>query len=415
MSLLNCQHGLSREEFGLWGYGDSNVTMNFVSLNINGVSDRRKANWIRKLKSIVKADFVGIQETHQANLSEIDIRCFWDRSNMCAASVDSVGRSGGLLSIWNPDVFQVNQMVKNQRFLLLSDVLSGVDARVHVLNVHAPNDPRNRRSLWAVLSELIGQSGEMWILLGDFNEVRSEGERVNSIYDRGASDAFNSFIANAGLFEYSMIGDSDIVDNVVSPPYGDDDASLLDLVGSLKKLKLDIKKWRKSAIEAENQELKDLADSIEKIENKAISSQLSDVEKCSRIDLRIKLDKLERKKASDLQQKARANWLKFGDENSAYFHNSVSVNLLRNRINGLMFNNRFVSDPVELQEEIRLWFKKLFSEPIRRRPDFSALGVSVIPDHSKSSLCDSFSEEEVFLALKNCDGGKAPGPDGFTL
>ncbi|KAJ0901627.1 putative RNA-directed DNA polymerase [Helianthus annuus] len=468
--------------------------MNFVSININGVTDRRKGLWIRKIKRQVKADFVGIQETHQAGLSDFAIRSFWDRSNMCAAAVDSVGRSGGLLSIWNPDVFTVDQVVKNQRFLLLSGVLSGVDGRVNVIKLHAPNDPVNRRSLWADLLELIGQSMELWILLGDFNDVRSEEERVNWRFDRGAMEAFNGFIDNAGLLEFPMAGGkftyisghkdikfskldrflvseavmntwpnarvevhkrslsdhcpislfvsavdfgpvpfkffnswtndkklSEIVDAVLRPTGEGAAGSSLgvdpfsDLVGSLKQVKMAIKKWRKEAAALENKELKEMVDSIDKIEHKALSQQLSDEEKSIRIDLRLKVDKLELKMASDLHQKARANWINFGDENSAYFHKIISVNVARNRISGLLFNDRFITDPYELKDEIRSWFKKLFSETIRCRPDFSGSGVPSIPVHLSSSLCDSFSEAEVLQAIKSCDGGKAPGPDGFTL
>ncbi|XP_022030273.1 uncharacterized protein LOC110931174 [Helianthus annuus] len=180
--------------------------MNFISVNLNGVSDPQKGLWIRNLKRKVRAEFIGIQESHQSGLSELVLRRFWDSSPMCIDTVDSVGRSGGLVSIWNLDIFLADQVIKNPKFLSVSGQLLGVNVKFNVINLHAPNDPNCRRSLWSDLTSLINQFDGAWILLGDFNEVRSEDERVNSRFDRGSSEAFNGFISSVGLMEYSMCG-----------------------------------------------------------------------------------------------------------------------------------------------------------------------------------------------------------------
>ncbi|KAM0071671.1 putative RNA-directed DNA polymerase [Helianthus debilis subsp. tardiflorus] len=116
-----------------------------------------------------------------------------------------------------------------------------------------------------------------------------------------------------------------------------------------------------------------------------------------------------------MQQKARGRRLKFGDENSSFFHKVVSINVAKSRINSLSFNDVAVSDPVLLKENIWRWFRKQFSEPIRRRPDFTNLGLPSLSEQWRQSLCESFSESEIFLAIKSCDGSKSPGPDGFSL
>ncbi|KAM0046974.1 putative RNA-directed DNA polymerase [Helianthus debilis subsp. tardiflorus] len=144
-------------------------------------------------------------------------------------------------------------------------------------------------------------------------------------------------------------------------------------------------------------------------------STISFEDKKLRIVSRVKLNHLESIKSKDLQQKASVKWLKFGDENSSFFHKMVSINSAKNRIQGLVFQNRMVMDPVELKEEIRLWFKKHFAEPIRRRPDFLKDRLPILTENNGRILCAQFSEKEVFEALRSCDGGKAPGPDGFSL
>uniref|UniRef100_A0A251UE24 Putative RNA-directed DNA polymerase, eukaryota, Reverse transcriptase zinc-binding domain protein n=1 Tax=Helianthus annuus TaxID=4232 RepID=A0A251UE24_HELAN len=468
--------------------------MNFVSINVNGLSDSRKGLWIRSVKSSLKADFLGLQETHLSNMSDFTISRLWDNSNMEAAVVDSVGRSGGLVSIWNPDVLSVDQIFKNHRYLILSGSMSGVEHRVNVVNLHAPNDSTNRRALWAELGGMINQDGGVWVLMGDFNEVRSEEERVNSRFDRGSSDAFNGFISSSGLLEYSMTGgkftyfsghsdvkmsklDRFLVNDlfmslwpnarsaVLRRSFSDhcpislscldidfgripfkffnswvEDQALVELVdkamaccnggnveniapGSwgvelvwfLKNIKDAIKKWRKDRSLNEKKKSMELLSVMERIENKASLGILTEEDKQLRMECRLKITKLESIKVKDLQQKSRANWLKHGDENSAYFHRAIAVNMARNRINGLLFQNRYITEPSEIKDETWRWFKNLFKEPIRRRPEFLSLDVPSISTPSGTFLCESFSEKEIWSAIKSCDGDKAPGPDGFSL
>ncbi|KAF5767270.1 putative Endonuclease/exonuclease/phosphatase superfamily [Helianthus annuus] len=96
--------------------------------------------------------------------------------------------------------------LQNHRFLLVSGKISGVEEKVNILNIHAPDEARLRKVLWEDLLVLINQMEGMWVIFGDFNDVRSEDERVNSRFDRGSFDVFNEFIMRASLFEFSMTG-----------------------------------------------------------------------------------------------------------------------------------------------------------------------------------------------------------------
>ncbi|KAJ0874585.1 putative RNA-directed DNA polymerase [Helianthus annuus] len=444
-------------------------------------------SWVRRLKCKVRADVIGLQETHKSELSEVFLRKFWDSSKLKAVSVNSVGRSGGLTLMWNPDIFCDEVTVKNHRFLLVSGKVSKVAERVNLVNIHAPNDASLRRALWSEISELFSQFDGVWILFGDFNEVRSADERVNSRFDSGAAEEFNGFISRLGLLEYPMTGgkftfisghsevklskldrflvndsfmsmwpsikvevhprglsdhcpislscnatdfgpipfkffntwvrDHKVVGIVKSvlaaDPGGDKADAVLSLV--LKQIKGEIKKWRKQVFQEENSEALEMSKIIEEIEFKASTGPVSNEDKNRRMILRLKLLDMERIKVKNLQQKARANWAKFGDENSSFFHKLLNVNIASSRINGLCFDNKTISDPVELKLEIKQWFKKFFSEPIRRRPKFCGEGLPRLSDCHIQSLSAQFSEQEVLLAIKSCDGGKAPGPDGFTL
>ncbi|KAF5822831.1 hypothetical protein HanRHA438_Chr01g0032291 [Helianthus annuus] len=173
---------------------------------------------------------------------------------------------------------------------------------------------------------------------------------------------FNSWVGEERLVK--------IVESISAVP-NDGELSDIFLANTLRNIKKEIKKLRQEVTVAENKEVKGMLDIIGKIEKKTESMPLTQIEKRTRVDLRVQLKKLEAIKVKNLQQKARVNWIRFGDENSSFFHRLINVNIVNNRINGLRFRDSWISDPIELKMEVRNWFKKQFLEPIRRRPKFA--------------------------------------------
>ena len=60
-------------------------------------------------------------------------------------------------------------------------------------------------------------------------------------------------------------------------------------------------------------------------------------------------------------------------------------------------------------------FKDLLTDPGGWHPSMEGLDFNRIGDEEAARLEESFSEDEVFLALSDLNGNKAPGPDGFPL
>lgn len=50
--------------------------------------------------------------------NKIRVGRFWDRSRYEFEGVNAAGRSGGLLSIWDPQIFQCLETIKSSRFLV---------------------------------------------------------------------------------------------------------------------------------------------------------------------------------------------------------------------------------------------------------------------------------------------------------
>ncbi|KAD7477694.1 hypothetical protein E3N88_00830 [Mikania micrantha] len=149
---------------------------------------------------------IGDEETQFMDNSRLPIKQFWGNKQLASDFVNARGRSGGLLSIWDPGVFVKHGVNKGDNFLHVFGSVAGVEDLFNIVNIYAPQDVSQKLALWGSLINLMSEFYGLWILLGDFNEVRSCSERRNSEFDhRGARD-FNAFIFEAGLHEYRMGG-----------------------------------------------------------------------------------------------------------------------------------------------------------------------------------------------------------------
>lgn len=69
--------------------------MNCITLNVRGVGEDHKVNWIQRLKYIYKISVFGIQETQISNAEVIDVARCWGSNAFKHAGVNAVGRSRG--------------------------------------------------------------------------------------------------------------------------------------------------------------------------------------------------------------------------------------------------------------------------------------------------------------------------------
>ncbi|RVW54967.1 Transposon TX1 uncharacterized 149 kDa protein [Vitis vinifera] len=94
------------------------------------------------------------------------------------------------------------------------------------------------------------------------------------------------------------------------------------------------------------------------------------------------------------RQKSRQIWLKEGDKNMGFFHKMANSNSRRNCLKKI---------------------KDLLLDPGGWHPSMSSLEFDSIGREEAARLEEMFSLEEVYLALSELNGDKAPGPDGFPI
>ncbi|XP_022040898.1 uncharacterized protein LOC110943457 [Helianthus annuus] len=118
----------------------------------------------------------------------------------------AAGRSGGVVSLWDPNIFKVQDSIKHPNFLLSVGVMKGSNKAVNVINVYTPQNVTQKKSLWDVIGGLLGSMSGRWVILGDFNAVRCLEEMMNSKFNKKCASNFNNFIIYNGLREFDMKG-----------------------------------------------------------------------------------------------------------------------------------------------------------------------------------------------------------------
>nr|GFC33383.1 RNA-directed DNA polymerase, eukaryota [Tanacetum cinerariifolium] len=154
--------------------------MNCLSLNIQGLGSKAKKNWIRELCNKNKVSFLSIQEIKAENVLNTEIKSLWGNTNSDAIVSKSLGNSGGLLCVWDPNSFQKDNHIISDNFIALFGKWRANQTRMLIVSVYAPQAVSLKRKLWSYLSSLINRWNEECIVLGDFNEVGRKEERWGS-------------------------------------------------------------------------------------------------------------------------------------------------------------------------------------------------------------------------------------------
>ncbi|XP_071727262.1 uncharacterized protein [Rutidosis leptorrhynchoides] len=108
--------------------------------------------------------------------------------------------------VWDHSIFKVNQAIEGEFDLAAKGLVEGIDSEVAIVNVYGPHTTAKKTRFLSELEKLLQFKDMPWILCGDFNEVRSQGERLNTVFNQNRVDIFNLFINNNRLIEVPLEG-----------------------------------------------------------------------------------------------------------------------------------------------------------------------------------------------------------------
>lgn len=90
------------------------------------IGETHKVRWVKRVKVCNRISFLGLQETQLTNTDAIDVRGCWDSDEFWFSTIQSSGRLGVLLSIWDVNIFEVREIIKSNHFLITIGAWDGI-------------------------------------------------------------------------------------------------------------------------------------------------------------------------------------------------------------------------------------------------------------------------------------------------
>lgn len=147
-----------------------------------------------------------LQETKRADFDASYISKFCPRHLNKFAFLPSVGASRGLLAIWNGNMF-TNDIHEISSIAITVKFCSNASGPVfHLLNIYGPSTPTKKAAFVFWFYNIDTSVFEDWILVGDFNLIRTSENRNKSGGSVNDMMMFNDLIQHLDLVDIPFQG-----------------------------------------------------------------------------------------------------------------------------------------------------------------------------------------------------------------
>ncbi|KAF5931642.1 hypothetical protein HYC85_027813 [Camellia sinensis] len=348
-----------------------------------------------KIKQLVRernVDVLLLQESKRSSVDASFVKSIWPYEEMEFMGVDSEGSAGGLLSIWRPEVFKLTDCCCSKNFVLLSG-----------RQFTWCNTVEGER--WSRIDRFLLDS--RWLEIFSFKQwglPRTVSDHCPILLKEDERDwgpkpfkFLNPWLAHPSFMPaVKQIWEN----NQVSGWAG------FRLMRKLRDLRSHLRIWNKEVFGNIDALLKSAEEELHEWDLQAESGSLDDASIRSRREARSLVWKLCRDKARLWHQKSRVLWAQNGDKNTSRQR--------KNLLDSVCVEGECLEEPAQIKQAVVRHFSKQFKECWSARPKLSG-PFKVINSEAAAKLEVEFTEAEILVAIQDCDGNKAPGPDGLPL
>ncbi|CAA0406188.1 unnamed protein product [Arabidopsis thaliana] len=395
-----------------------------LSWNCQGLRNPWTIRYLREMKKEHFPDILFLMET--MNSDQFVMKIFNWLGYDYFHTIEQEGKSGGLAIFWKKHLeLEFGYEDKN-----LLDVKVSQGAKSWFVScVYGHPVTSSRHFLLDLLSSIGKDRSKAWCMIGDFNEILSNKEKLGGPSRLTSSfQGFKDMLSNyhrpvlvkfvndqevfRGQFRFDKRLEEDpsclsaIIKSWKDAASTLSSSSMLCMVECRKA----IGKWKKENTFNAQSKIKDLREELdaEKSSQFPCWSRISVIQ-----DL---LSSAFREEESFWRLKSRDKWLFGGDKNTKFFQASVKANRVKNSLSFLVDEDGNEQTLDKEKAKIALnFFENLFTT------SFPGSMLSVlngfhqrVTDEMNLDLTKDITEEEIHNAVFAIKGDGAPGPDGFT-
>ncbi|GJZ63126.1 RNA-directed DNA polymerase, eukaryota, reverse transcriptase zinc-binding domain protein [Tanacetum coccineum] len=262
-------------------------------------------------------------------LELFQLRSMWGNFNFDYVCSMARGMSGGLVTIWDPNVFAKKRIWCGNNYIIVEGKWKNSLEDYIIINVYGSQYQPDKSNLRSMLRMFIHSNNGRVILFGDLNEVRSESERFGSIFSSGDATIFNFFIHTVGLIDLPMGGRKFTWVVTLDRLWSDHNPILLHC-----------KRNDFGPIP-----FKIFHSWFVRIDKRIDDGIATDIKRNIRINKMQELDNFEKLELMDLVQKSRVKWEVKGDENKKFFHGLINSRRKSQLVQGNMLEGVWITDP----------------------------------------------------------------------
>jgi len=181
-------------------------TINVLSWNVRGLNclDKRgKVKWVLRRNS---CDVAILQESKMEVVPRSIVVSLWGRRPVEWIQLPSVGRSGGIIILWDPQILELLDSCIRSFSLCCKFKLLEDNFEWGLIGVYGPNDDHLRCALFEELVSFMSSWDILWCLGGDFNVIRFPSERSSGGHLTWAMRGFSAFIDSCNLIDPPLEG-----------------------------------------------------------------------------------------------------------------------------------------------------------------------------------------------------------------
>ena len=164
--------------------------------------EKRRA--VRNLVQRHKPFLLFIQETKLNYFDYIIVKAPGGLVLTKGIGVEANGSAGGLITLWDEEMFTVKECISNERCIIVSGVLIKSSKEVIFCNMYESNHEDGRVELWNFILNAQASLPGIWVLGGDFNIVLDCSERIGCSMNARSMRNFRSFIYSVMVIDIAL-------------------------------------------------------------------------------------------------------------------------------------------------------------------------------------------------------------------